>query len=114
MRNRMNLRSMLAKRTKRQTSDTPSAMFALESRVLLSTVYWVPNVNGTFSNGANWVGGVPPGAGDKVVFDSTVTVDLSADTPALGEVLIDGGVVVDIDLFEVLEQRGTGIPGKVR
>jgi len=36
----------------------------------MAAIHWLHAVNGSFTNPANWSGGVAPGAGDDAVIDA--------------------------------------------
>lgn len=44
----------------------------------MANIRWGINIAGAWSTGANWVGGVKPGAGDTAVFDGEFTGDVTA------------------------------------
>jgi hypothetical protein len=62
----------------------------------MATIHWRTGAGGDWSQGANWLGGVSPGAGDDAIVDvgiGTYTVTISTSISANSLSLSSGALV---------------------
>jgi hypothetical protein len=89
-------RSTRANATTRRNPGFRPSLEGLEARLVLSTITWSGNGDDqTFNSGANWVGGVAPGASDDAVINvaSGVTIQLPASGVTVHSLTQTGGTL---------------------